>query len=329
MLRKNYQGTHNLSFHFLSGLIIGVIVSLQSLPVFSQDLDPRAYARVPLKTTTLITGFSYSQGGVVTDPTLPVKNIDAKVEAVSAGISRSFKFLGLSSSALLVLPYSWAQVSGEVGNQQSSITRSGLADMRMRFSVLLFGAPPVTWEEAIKNAKAKRKTIVGASINVVAPSGEFIKGKLVNLGANRWAFRPEIGISQPVGKRFLVDFYSGLWLFTNNSSFYPGTSVRRQDPMFAFQWHISYNIRPVLWVAVNATYYVGGQSSIDKELKDDRQSNARIGFTAVVPTGRLSSLRFSANTGAVVRIGQDFTTLSLGWQKSWIGIHKMKPAPPQ
>ena len=97
------------------------------IALFCQDLDPRAYIRVPVKTTTMITGFGYLHGGVVTDPTLPVKNIKAYVQATSIGIARAFSLFGLTSQALVAVPYTWAQVSGEVGGLDSQITRSGLA----------------------------------------------------------------------------------------------------------------------------------------------------------------------------------------------------------
>lgn len=289
----------------------------------AQDLDPRAYVRLPIHTTTLITGFSYSKGGVVSDPTLPIKNIKAEVEAGSVGLAHTFNFFGLSSQALIALPYSWAQASGEVGNQQQSITRSGFADMRLRFSVLFLGAPAATLPELMK--KPSRKTILGASINLVAPTGQFFSDKLINLGANRWSVRPELALSQPFSKRWLIDIYAGMWFFTDNKTFYPGTSIRSQEPMGAFQGHLSYNVNPLTWVAIDATYYTGGTSTIDGKINDDRQSNLRLGVTAVVPTGKLNSLKFAVSKGAVVRIGQDFTTYSIGWVHSWIpGFKKSK-----
>lgn len=286
----------------------------------AQDLDPRAYMRIPVGTTVAFTGFSFSRGEVVTDPTLPVQNIKAKVEALSVGVSRSFGILGKTSQILLVFPYSWAQVSGDVGEQRAEITRSGLADMRFRFSTLLIGGKAGTVKEI---SQAPRKTILGLGLNIIAPTGQFFPDKLVNLGTNRWSFRPEFGLSLPIGKRWLLDFYSGLWLFTTNSSFYPGSSVRTQEPMGAFQAHFSYNIKSLLWIAINTTYYVGGTSSIDNIYKDDRQDNFRVGITMVIPTGKFSSLKFAASTGAIVRVGQDFNSFTVGWQKTWLkGIKK-------
>jgi hypothetical protein len=294
-----------------------VILVLSALKISAQDLDPRAYIRLPVKTTTLVTGFAYSYGGVVTEPTAPVNNIKADVQSASLGVAHTFNFFGLSSQALVALPFSWAQVSGEVGDQQKRITRAGLSDMRMRFSVLFLGAPAATLAELMK--KPARKTILGASINIVAPAGQFFSDKLVNLGTNRWAFRPELALSQPLNNRWMLDLYTGVWFFTDNDHFYPGNSVRSQNAMGTLQGHLSYNINALTWVAFDATYYTGGASSIDGVNKDDRQSNVRLGVTAVVPTGKRSSIKFAASTGAIVRLGQNFTSFSIGWQQSWFG----------
>jgi hypothetical protein len=300
---------------------VGLLFLLITNSANAQDLDPRSYLRLPTRTTTLITGISYSRGGVVTDPTLPFTNVKADVLAGTAGVLQSFNFFGLSSSVLAVIPYSWAQASGDVGEQRSSVTRTGLADMRLRWSVLLLGGKAATIAE-LRNAP--RKTILGFSVNIIAPTGEFFPDKLVNLGTNRWSFRPELAISQPISKRWLLDAYAGVWLFTDNKTFYPGNAIRQQDPMGAFQMHVSYNIKPTLWVAFNSTFYTGGQSTINSTVKDDRQSNVRLGLTAVVPTGKMSSLKLAVSKGAVIRIGQDFTTFNLGWQRTWIGGMKKK-----
>ncbi len=297
---------------------------LIALPIAAQDLDPRAYIWVPVKTNTLVTGFSYSEGSVVTDSTLPIQDLEASVQVASLGYVRSFNLFGLTSQAMVVQPYSWAQASGKVVGQAQSITRSGLADTRLRLTVLLHGAPAVSLAEFVK---APKKTIVGVSMNIIAPTGQFYSDKLINLGTHRWSFRPEVALSQPVGKRWLIDAYAGVWFFTSNESFYPGNSVRTQQPMGAFQAHFSYNIRPRLWVALNTTYYTGGQSTVNDVYNDDQVANSRIGVTAVMPAGKSNSLKLSVSTGAVVRIGQNFTTFSIGWQRTWFGKTIKAPKP--
>jgi hypothetical protein len=143
--------------------------------------------------------------------------------------------------------------------------------------------------------------------------------KLINLGTSRWAFKPELAISQPFGKRWIIDVYAGLWLFTKNDSYYPGSSVRTQNPLGSFQGHISYNIQPLMWAALDMTFYTGGNSEIDGVPNHDRQSNSRIGATMVLPVGKRNSLKFAFSTGAIIRSGADFSTFSVGWQTTFFG----------
>jgi len=293
---------------------------LLAAPVAAQDLDPRAYAHVPVNGTFLIWGFAVSHGGVVSDPTLPVTDINATVETPSVGVARSFSLFGKTAQAFGALPYSWAQVSGRVLEESRSITRAGLSDARLRLSVLLRGAPAAS---VVQFAKAPRRTILGTSLTVVAPTGQFFPDRLINLGTNRWAFKPEFAVSQPMGQKWLLDVYSALWLFTANDSYFPGTLTRTQEPMGAFQAHLSYNFTRLLWAAFDATYYVGGRSTVDGIENNDRQSNSRVGATVAFPVGRRHSIKLAVSRGAIVRYGADFSTFSFGWQSAWIS----RPAP--
>jgi hypothetical protein len=288
---------------------------LLAAPLSAQDLDPRAYAHVPVNGTFLVWGFSVSHGGVVSDPTLPVTDVNATVETPSVGVGRSFDLFGKTAQVFGVLPYSWAQASGKVLGEGKDITRAGLYDMRIRLSVLVRGAPAASVAEF---AKAPRRTILGTSLTVVAPTGQFFPDRLINLGTNRWAFKPEFAVSQPMGQKWLLDVYSALWLFTANDSFYPGTANRTQEPMGAFQAHLSYNFTRLLWAAFDATYYVGGRSTVGGIENDDRQSNTRVGATVAFPVGRRHSIKLAVSKGAIVRSGADFSTFSFGWQTAWV-----------
>jgi hypothetical protein len=301
-------------------LFVWIMLSLLLMvsDVMAQDLDPRAYVRAPVNATFLSVGYGYSKGGVVTDATLPVKDIDATLHTVSLGIAHSFSLLGQTAQVSGTLPYSAAEVTGSVGGTDKGITRAGIGDMRMRISILFHGAPAATVAEL---AKAPRRTILGASLSILTPTGQYFSDKLINLGTHRWSFKPELALSQPIRNRWLLDAYAAVWLFTDNTAYYHGSSVRKQDPMGSFQMHVSYTIRPGFWGAVNFTYYTGGQSTIDGVAKDDLQSNTRIGSTIVLPVDKKQrhSVRLAASTGAVVTRGANFTTVSVGWQTFFLG----------
>jgi len=285
----------------------------------AQDLDPRAYAHVPINGTFLVTGFAVSHGGIVTDPALIVTDVNATVETPSLGVARSFSLFGKTAQIFGALPYSWAQASGKVLEEATSITRAGLSDTRLRFSVLMRGAPATS---ALQFAKAPRRTILGASLTVSAPTGQFFTDRLINIGTNRWGFKSEFAVSTPIGERWLVDTYAALLLFTGNDSFYPGTAARTQEPMGAFQAHVSYSFRRQMWAAFDATYYVGGRSTVNGVPNSDRQSNTRVGTTFAFPVGRRHSIKLAASTGAIVRAGANFTTFAFGWQTAWVPMPK-------
>jgi len=137
----------------------------------------------------------------------------------------------------------------------------------------------------------------------------------VNVGTNRWAFKPEVGLSHPSGRWFL-ELYAGTWLFTVNDDFFGG-SRREQSPLLAVQGHFSYTFRPRLWLAGDATFYTGGRTTVDGVEKADLQRNTRLGLTLAVPVKRRSALKASWSRGVVTRVGGDFQTLALGYQVLW------------
>lgn len=282
----------------------------------AQDLDPRAYARAPINSTVAISGFSFMTGGVVTDPSAPVQNIDAQVSAVSIGVARVFSLFGKTAQGLVALPYTWADVTGDVGDQTQRAPRSGLADLRLRLSVLLAGAPAKTLAEFVKDPT--RRPVIGASLSVSAPTGQYQPERLINLGTNRWAFKPEVALSYPVGQRWLVDAYAGVWLFTTNETYFPGTAVRSQKRVGALQAHVSYSFSPKAWAAFDSTWYRGGDVEVDGAVTGRRQASSRIGATVVFPVGARQSIKVAYSTGAVVRFGSDFEAFSVAWQMAWV-----------
>jgi hypothetical protein len=288
------------------------LLLLASLPAVAQQLEPRAYSPAPVGLNILVVPFVHSTGSVVTDPSLPVANVDAKINFLVPLYVRSFSLFGRAASAALTLPYVWGSVSGDVMEQRQEVSRSGQGDMALRLVTNLIGNRAMTPREF---ARAEPRTILGASLVVSMPTGQYDGSKLINIGTNRWAFKPEVGLSQPVGK-WDFDFYAGAWFFTTNDNFFGGVT-RSQKPIVALQGHVSYSFKPGLWLAVDGTWYSGGQTTVGGVLKADRQDNARIGLTLAVPLSRAQSLKAVWTRGATTRVGQNFTTYSLAYQFRW------------
>jgi hypothetical protein len=279
----------------------------------AQEIEPRAYSPSPSGVNFVLAVGAHSEGGVLTDPSLPVTDIDAKIDALVTGYGRTFGFFGRSANAGLVLPYVHVEAAGNIGETRQSVTREGIGDAKLRFAFNIFGAPAMTPREF---AQREPRTTLGFGLTVNLPTGEYLPDKLVNIGTNRWAAKTEFGLTYPRGK-WLLESYLGAWFFGDNDDFFGGHR-REQEPLSSIQAHVSYTIKPRLWVALNTTYYEGGQTTVDGVHKADRQSNSRAGLTFSMPVGKSYSLKVSWNRGATTRIGSNFTTFGVGLQYAWM-----------
>jgi len=294
------------------------LASLSAVGSLAQDLEPRAYSPSPVGTNFAGVGFGRSAGDITFDPTIPLTNINATFYGPSLGLGRTFGIFGRQGQIVAYIPYAWGDVSGNVGEQSASVHRSGMPDIKTRVSVNLRGSPALTVEEFAR--RKHRNFIIGTSLGVMAPSGQYDNTKLINLGTNRWAFKPEIGVSWPV-KKLDLDLYGSMWLYTANASFYPGQSDRTQSPLAAVQAHVSYTVRRGLWAAIDATWYAGGSSTVNGGTPTERQQNTRLGATLSVPLTKQQSLKFAYSSGVSGTIGSKFTTISGGWQYVWFDRH--------
>jgi hypothetical protein len=238
--------------------------------------------------------------------------VNAAINAGSLLYGRTFGLFGRSASAQIGLPYVFGDIDGYVEGEYHEITRSGLNDLRGKVTVNLLGGPALSPREF---AARRPDTVLGVSLAVVAPTGQYDPSKLINIGSNRWSLKPEVGVSKTWGPWY-AELYGGVWLFTTNTDFYGG-SVREQDPVGTFQAHVSYTFKPRLWVAADATFYTGGRTTLDGTPRADLQRNSRLGITLAVPVGRRAALRFAWASGFTTRVGADFDTLSVGLQVAW------------
>lgn len=293
-------------------LLLAILAARASAP--AQDLEPRAYSAAPVGMNFAVAGYAYSTGNVVTDPSLPISDVEANINGIVLGYVRTFGLLGRQASSGVVVPYLWGNASGNVGEERREITRSGLGDLRARVSVNLLGVPALSQQEF---AKRRPRTSLGASLIVGAPTGQYDPTRLINLGTNRWSFKPELGLAQPMGP-WVFELYGGCWFYTANDDFFGGVR-RTQAPLGVIQAYVSYTFRPGLWLSFNGTWYSGGATTLDGVAKDDRQDNTRVGVTLAVPLGRHQAIKVGYATGATTRLGQNFDTYAVLWQYRWLG----------
>ena len=291
-----------------------IVVAIAAVvPAQAQDLEPRAYANAPVGVNFLIVGYGYSQGSVVFDPSSPIKDAAAKVHSAVLAYVRSLDLWGRPGKFDIVLPYAWGSGTAKIAGQPSEREVSGPVDPRFRLSVLVYGAPALSLAEF---TDYQPDLIVGASLTVTAPLGQYDSTKVVNIGTNRWSVKPELGVSKTLGP-WTLELITGVTFYTKNDDFLGGKTLER-DPLYSVQGHLIHHFGSGVWAALNGTYYAGGRPMIDGE-KGGRHENVRLGVTVSIPIDRRNSLKLYGSTGAYSRAGSDFDTVGISWQHNWGG----------
>jgi len=290
-------------------------VLIAAAVVQAQDLEPRAYSNVPVGLNFAIAGYSYSEGDVATDASVPLEDGEIDLHSALLAYARVFGLFGRSAKADVVVPYAWVSGSANFAGTPVSRRVDGLADPRLRLSYNFYGAPALSMEES---ADYEQDLIVGASVQVTAPLGQYDSDKLVNIGTNRWSIKPELGLSKEWWGTLTTELAGGVVFFTDNDDFFGGRR-REQDPIYSVQTHLIYSFRRGIWGALDATWYTGGETTIDGARRDDRQENTRLGATVAFPVNRYNSIKIHATTGLETRTGGDFDTIGVAWQVRWGG----------
>jgi hypothetical protein len=303
--------------------LISLAVALSS-PVLlgAQDLAPRAYLIVPTHSNAVTLTYSLQDGGLSFGNLVPITDTKAVVNLGIVSYTHSLNFIGRSSNFTASLPYAAGNIHATINDAERTGYRSGLFDTSYRFSVNLIGGPAMSTREIFK---WKQKTLVGASLTVVAPTGQYDPTRLINWGNNRWALKSEVGLSRR-WDHWIVDSYFGGWYYTSNPEFFshnqfnPGISTRQQNPVFAFEGHLSYDVKPRLWASLDGNYWHGGITSLNNVANPATlQSNSRVGGTISVPITPHQSMKFAYSNGAYIKYGGNFQSVSIAWQYSWIG----------
>ena len=188
-----------------------------------------------------------------------VANIDATVYADASILlyQTPWKILGGQYAAAVAIPYVWMEVEGNVqvgpitGNRRD--TANGIGDIQI-LPVML------GWT----NGDLK----FGTTFGLYAPTGDYERGQLANLGKNYWTFEPGVSVSwlsSKIGTE--VSLFAGYEVSTKNDTtdyqsgevFHLDATVAQHLPLFG----------GFVGVGANAFYY--------QQVSGDRGSGAKLG----------------------------------------------------
>ena len=275
-----------------------------------QELEPGAYSPAPTGLNLAVVTNSVSFGDLSFDPALPIDEASATMNFLVLGYARTLGIAGRFASASIGMPIVYGHLEGLYLGEAAEATRFGQGDARARFAVNLYGAPARD-----RQSFRPSRHLVGASMTIAMPTGQYSPERLVNIGNNRWAFKPEVGVVNVLG-RWTIEAAGGVWLFTRNDEFYGGRT-RSQDPIGSIQTHVHYAVGPRTLVSGNANFYVGGRTTVNGKRNVDLQRNARVGATMSRALVGGRTLRMAFSQGAVTTIGGAFTNLSVAFQQVW------------
>ena len=293
-------------------LLALLALALGSQIAAGQELEARAYAPNPVGARFLVMSWSQLDGDMLLNASSPIKDFEVRANTYATGIGGTFALWDRLASAALVVPYIDGAATGLVNGIPERVDREGTSDLRLRLTLSLL---PGSAQSVADFMRAAPDRTLGVSLVVNAPSGEYFADKLVNLGTNRWALRPEFGGSRRFG-RWNLDGSLGVWLYGDNDEFL-GNKERSQEPVTTLQGHLSYTFAPRLWLGASGTWYTGGTTSVDGVSDRNRQGNSRAGLTLAIPVGQQNSVKLAWSKGVTARFGGDLETYSLTWQYLW------------
>jgi hypothetical protein len=243
-----------------------------------------------------------------------LSNPDLTTSSAVLAFARVLDLWGKSAKFDVVAPLTTLSGSADFDGQPLERDIAGLADPKFRLSVNFFGAPALSLKEF---AAFEQDLIIGASLQVSAPAGQFDESRLVNLGTNRWSFKPEVGVSKALG-RWTLEGTAAVTFYTDNDSFFGGVT-RSQDPLYSVQGHVIYSFRSGVWGALDGTYFAGGRTTLDDALNNDLQQNWRVGATLAFPVNARNSVKLYGSSGVSARTGNSYDLVGMAWQYRWGG----------
>jgi hypothetical protein len=288
-------------------LLIAVLANGQAV---AQDLTPRTYWPAPTGTRLFIFGYAHQTGDVVTDPSIPIAGVDSKIDSAVLAFQQTLDLFGRTGNFQLELPYVDGTTTGMVSDVPGRRDVSGFGDIAATLTINLLGAPAMSPAE-FQEMRQQPRPILGASIKIVAPTGEYEADRLINIGTNRWAARIQLGYIRPLTPKWLLELSAGAWFFEDNEEFLGET--RKQDPIGAVNFHLVRRFKPGLWASLDLNFYLGGHTTIGSERRADLQRNSRMGLSIAYPFKSRHGLKLGISEGLVTESGGDFRTITLNY----------------
>ena len=280
---------------------------------WGQFTDPRTYENGPVGVNTLEVDYGYGHANASLDPSLVVSGASFHLNQGTIVYTRYFGLLGRAAWVEPSLPI--AGLSGSISGTNISGSVTGTGDSSYMAGVVLKGGPALSPAEF---ESFKPVSTVGVSLTMTAPTGQYDRNRLLNLGSDRWAFKPEIGYSVPFGReqRWTFDTHANAYFYTDNRT-YRGAEILGQDPLIGFEWHLSHDFNDSVWASLDTRYSFRGTTFLDGVNQNDSQQNFVLGAEVNVAMNARNSLVLVLGKAFVHQNGPSISAVAVRYAYSW------------
>lgn len=299
----------------LAAIRITIALLLLGGAVNAQELEPRRWAHIPGGVSFLGIGYALTDADIYLDPVLLIEDAEAEIHTLGVSYIHVFELFGKTTRLDVSAAFSSGHWQGQLDGEQTSTERDGFSDPKVRLAMNLLGPPAQSGEDFRPFISG---TIVGASLEIATPLGEYDSSKLINLGSNRWSIRPQLGILHS-WNNWTAEFSTSAWFFSTNDEF-RGDLQLEQDPLYAVQTHLIHTFRPGLWASASLAYGSGARATVVGVPQDNRQENLLWALSVGYPIDRRQGLKFAYINGTTKRdIGNDIHRFQIAYSFMWGG----------
>jgi hypothetical protein len=281
--------------------------------LYAQFTDPRTYDNTPVGVNQLKLAYAHAHSNASIDTSLIVAGAEFNLNGGTIDYTRYFSFVHRLAWVEAIVPL--AGLDGSVTGTNIHGSTTGTGDSSYELATLLKGGPALS---VAQFANYKPTTTVGVSLTITAPTGLYNADKLLNLGSNRWSFKPEIAVTHPFGpkQKWEVDTHANAYFYTDNTS-YHGVEVLRQQALPGLEGHISYSFTSSLWASLDTRYSFRGDTFVNGMNQNNSQQDFTLGSEVNVSLNAQNSLVFEFAKGLVHQNGPAYIGFAVKYIYSW------------
>ena len=297
----------------LRNLVISISLLATTFQTFSQDIEPRRWNPLPLGTHVVGIGYGVSESDVYIDPVLQIEDVKQNMDVIAVSYVQPFKIGNKLARVDVTIPFVFGQWEGRISGEPQAINREGFSDPRIRVSLNLIGPSAMGKLEMMEYMKANPvNTMLGISLAVNFPLGQYAENRLINLGNNRFVFRPQIGMVHNWG-RWSYELTTSVFIITNNNQFF-NNQQKKQNPLYAVQSHLIHRFKNRIWISGSLGLGTGAAATIDGVSQNDSRGDFLGALSFGAPITKTQAIKLSYLRSVTFKdIGSDSDTVGISW----------------